>query len=1153
MPKLLNNKRLSLLILLISFNLTGCDLFDSESKDKTDPIEPKPPVIVEPEDPAPPESSQLIISISNSGTSEAVAAGTLTVIADNLALISESDYVVDFINGEAVITINQDSLADNDANGFPDFAGELTVAFSASGYLSTNSKFVVDVFGDNVASMELVELSAENAPEGVALVQESVDLTTVEPTISDEGIEVISIITESDSSNNVTLEIPVDVVLLDDKGVALDTSKLEVVLTAFDTTVEGSADLLPGGLVTQVANANDLAASLSGTNGEVSTSEASEVRFISAGFVSIELTAGDQKASSLNSLAPIQVDIPLSANTINPITDQFVAEGDIIPTWSLSEGDAAWRYEGDGTVELNDNGNLIVGMALTHLSYYNLAWADVEETCSGSIYITDVNGDPYPIHGEVNFNNERASLTDNYNGATDGVFTYKDLPDEPTTFTFVGNSSSKLIEDKTTVVLGENGSIDTDAVVIKGIDLCKSAGSTITLQQTEVPSPVIDIYSVTSYIVEGDIENTIGEVKIRLLDGPENENVSFTYSLLPAPDSAYNTYYYGAVVDGVDFNAVASQVITFAAGETEKVITIDILADTTIEERYKFYQVQLTEASGAIFEKGAESLTVTGYVRDNDALYISDFKILSASEETGKLEVQITTEDAVPTGIENFDPRVSVNFAQAAGDSADYILDFHPDYLGASHSQDKTFNKTIYLPTDVAGVTVFTATIDIRDDNDIEGIETLTATLLSNDLVRVKTEVATVQSVDIADNDVVAAMPTSFTVTKYGSDVVYEGRVSRLLISLDTAPISPVMLDFTTVINGVETIQTLTFAANQSSMLLNVGVANDRIVSFDYDIAVTISSPNAALAGSYENTFRIEDDDVYYADLSVNLNQTEVVEGVVSEVDINLNYYSSHAPIAIGATLHVGANSTATQDVDFTVNEGNTSFTGENQTTPITVTILDDEVSEPSEIIELGFDISSITVPGKTYLYFDYYQFLINSNDDIEDIFTIYKQITIGNDDIALMFINQVGTLKLETDSDSFAEHTIPVTIEVQGAEESGVDVTFNLTTTDGTAQSGIHFGNIPATVTVPAGETSVTFDVPVLSVSLTQAGITEEEISTEVNFNVSMVLSEASRAELIEKDIDFVVSKKDTTVTITYKYIDPTGTGGTGGSSTAG
>ncbi|KGJ94217.1 Calx-beta domain-containing protein [Thalassotalea sp. ND16A] len=1138
------SKALPIMLMSCSVLLSGCDFFDNDKVDeKLVPVEPKDPVIVEPEDPTLPASSQLIVTINNAGTNASVPAGTLTVVDDNLAIIADGDKQVSFNNGEAVISISQELLLDNDNNGYPDFAGQLTLAVNASGYLPTNSKVVIDVYGDNTASIDLVELSADTAPLGVDFVTESVDLTTVEPITNEDGVSVIAVSTDSELGNNVNLEIPVDVVLLDDNGDALDTSKLEVVLTSFDSSVEDAASLLPGGLVTQVANATELATALTDGDSAVSASEAAEVRFVSAGFVAIELTAGEQKASTLNSLEPIQVDIPLASNVINPTTDTFVAEGDIIPTWSLSEGDAAWRYEGDGTVALDDNNNLIVNMALTHLSYYNLAWADVEQSCSGSIRIVDVNGDPYPVKGEITLNNDRASLTDNYNGAADGVYTYVDLPDEPTTFTFTGTtSSSKLIADKTSVTLVEGGSIDTDFVVITGIDLCESSGSTITLQQSEQPSPVIDVVYANNYSVEGDSENSVAEIKLRLLDAPE-EAVSFTYSLQPAPEGTFHSYHVAAV-DGVDINAIASEVITFAPGETEKVISIDILADTMIEERYKYYQVQLTNAQGAIFERGLDSLTFTGRIRDNDAVYISDFKILSADEASGKLMFEITTEDPVPTGIKNYKPYAWVIFKDEEVSSAEYILDYHFSYETPGYNYHNYFVKRVDL---TPGESVFTASIDIRDDQDVEGDETLTATLSAYDLVKIKDTVSTEQQVVIIDNDTLPAAPTSFTVVQFGDDELWEGAKTNLLVSLDTAPVTALSLDYTTTINGNVTTTALNFAADQSSMLVSVGVADDNVVSFDYDMQATISS--TTLNGDYDNTFTIIDNDVHWTSLYVDQDAYEVVEGQTAEVDFNLNYRSTHAPIILTSNISVTDNSTATKDVDFTIAEGGTGFTGEEQQNAVTVAVLDDELSEPSEIVELAIDITNISTPGKTIIDFENDWLYVNTSDNVDDLQTIYKQLIIGNDDLALMFIKDAGVLNLETNTDSFAEHSIPVTIEVSGVAELDLAISFDLKTIDGSGQKGVHFGDVPATVTIPAGESSVTFDVPVLSVSVANAGITDELFTNEINFNVNMKLSAASRTAFDDNGIDFVVSKADTILAIGYKYIDPEAvTGATGG-----
>ncbi|WP_413700003.1 hypothetical protein ACLKMH_22270 [Psychromonas sp. KJ10-10] len=75
--------------------------------------------------------------------------------------------------------------------------------------------------------------------------------------------------------------------------------------------------------------------------------------------------------------APVDINIQISADTINPDTGVAIQPGDTIPTWSYDETTGKWSAESTVTVgsDLNTTTNTYTAtMSVDHLSYWNLDW-----------------------------------------------------------------------------------------------------------------------------------------------------------------------------------------------------------------------------------------------------------------------------------------------------------------------------------------------------------------------------------------------------------------------------------------------------------------------------------------------------------------------------------------------------------------------------------------------------------------------------------------------------------------------------------------------------------------------------------------------------------------------------------------------------------
>ncbi len=1131
------SKALPVMLMSFSVLLSGCDFFDNESPvDDVVLPEPKPPIQVEPEVPVLPDSTQVNLTIVNAADGTPVNAGSLTVLSDTLNVVLAAS---DIVNGQATLSIAQEILTDDDANGYPDFAAKLTVGVNASGFLTTNSDIIVDVYGDNYATTNMVSLLGDNAPQGVTSVVELVDFDSTATIVNDSGVEVIEVSTQdSDSADSdlavVSLQIPTDVVFQSNDGVALDNSKLEISVTSFNADSEQALALLPGGLNAEVSNAADLAAALSDENTQVSVSDSATVRLISAGFAAIEISDGTNHASNISSVSPISIQIPLANGVLNPETNELTKVGDIIPVWSLSSGDVAWLFEGEGEVALNNQNALVVNIDVRHLSYFNLAWADVADTCSGSFKIRDVNGDAFDLAGQIELTSERNRLTDNYNGSIDGILTFDGLPNEPTTFSFYSeNGTALVIHDKTELSLTENGAISNDLAVISGIDLCNTQDGIITLQQQEQPTPVIDLVNNYNYVREGDDGNTIAQFVVQLLD-PPTKAVSFDYTV-----SESNTV---SAVAGEDFVAVNAQTVTFAVGETEKVINVEIIADTIIESRYEWFKLTLTNAVGASFEKAVNSVESYARIIDNDKLTVTAVIVNSANEADAAAHITVTFEEPVTELAAAQHPYLYYRPMAVNGDDAQLYLDFNnPSEYG--------YYSPILL---AAGMTEVEFSIPLRDDLDVEGDEAFAVSLWSNNIVDVTAHRTTAVVIKDNDADIDNQTPTAVNVEVIGADEFSEGQTNYLLVSLDTATNADVSVSYTLELEATGIIEekTLTFTPGQSSQLIPVGIDNDTIVNFDRDLTITISS---AIDGDFSHTFKLLDNDNYYVRLDAYLSQHVAVEGIDDNVVLRYSYTSTDDNITLSMQSSVAPGTTATVGEDYTATLGGESFTGLSEYRESDIVLVNDDVAEPTELLNLMFTATNIQTSGKTVVSFgDDWDYLNSASDSLDNDLFFMQQLTITNDDLARFFITSATTLQLETNEAGFAASGVALTLEMLGLESFAEDLTFSVTAIDDTAQAGVHYTAPEQTATLAAGSNTLTINVDTPPVSNADAGVSEANTHNAVNFGVKVRLSQASVDRLKALDVQWLITQSTSDVTIDYTLLFAP-TGGTGGSSSGG
>ena len=248
---------------------------------------------------------------------------------------------------------------------------------------------------------------------------------------------------------------------------------------------------------------------------------------------------------------------------------------------------------------------------------------------------------------------------------------------------------------------------------------------------------------------------------------------------------------------------------------------------------------------------------------------------------------------------------------------------------------------------------------------------------------------------------------------------------------------------------------TLTISAGDTSGTITIAsIINDTLDENNETVIVTLSSPgNASLGSNQVHTYTINDNDdppsLSINDVSGNETagnrEFTVTLSAASGLAITVNYATSNG------TATAGADYTAISATTLTFSPGQTTKTFD-------VAVLADSLDEANETVTLT--LSSVS-----------------STASISDA---TGTLTITDDDATpSLSINDISH------NETAANRTFTVTLSAA----SGLAVTFNYVTSNGTATAGADYTAISTTqLTIAADATTATFTVAVLADSLNEA-----------------------------------------------------------------
>ena len=532
---------------------------------------------------------------------------------------------------------------------------------------------------------------------------------------------------------------------------------------------------------------------------------------------------------------------------------------------------------------------------------------------------------------------------------------------------------------------------------------------------------------------------------------------------------------------GTDYLAV-DQDITFAAGETTKTFTLNVLGDT-IDEFSEALTLTATSKAGVV-QLPADPTVV--FLRNDDVkIQVSDASIVEGNTGTPKLAFTVTLSQASSHD-------VSVNFATADGTAVS---------TGSSASGGQDYNAATGTLTFAAGETQKTILIDINPDTYGERDEffklnfsnpqhaTLTKTSVTG-TIQNDDDYLSISDAQVIEGGAGTSKVMTFTVTLVRG-VNTQGAIKMNYQTADISGSATAGSDYTAIPSTL-----LTFAANETVKTISVTVLGDSIdESTDEKFNVVLS--NVSNVDHPEQTFStagsrltgvgtiIDDENL------LTVSNASIVEGDSGTLNmvftVNLVNRVGSGTVTVNFAT---ANGTAIAGSDYSTTSGSLTFSSTETTKTVVVPILGDVVREGDETFSLNF-----------------------SNPVGASLATTSVTGTIIDNDPLPSFSITGGTVAENGGSLVF-------TINLSGPSQTPVSVTFN--TADGTAKlSNNDYTATSTTLSFAPGQTSTTVLVPITGDSTIEG---DETVLGLLSSAQGATIGTASAAGTIRDD-DILVS----------------------------
>ena len=643
---------------------------------------------------------------------------------------------------------------------------------------------------------------------------------------------------------------------------------------------------------------------------------------------------------SLASLGNVSATLTLSDGTAttgadytnnSPITVSF-AEGETSKTITVPITDDR-LVEGNETINLtlsNPTGNAILGVQNTAiltildnetpgtLAFSNATFSVSEDgTPVAAVTVNRTGGSDGQVSATIFLNNGTATVPSDYNN-TPILVTFADGEITPKVVTIPIDNDTKFESDETIALSLGN--------VTGGAILGAQSTATLTILNDDTIQPGTLAFSNSQYSVneDGTAINTVTVVRTGGSDG----EVSVT--LIPSNGTAT------ASSDYTDTPIT----VTFANGETSKVVTIPINNDALYEPTETINLTLTNPTNGATLGTQATSL-LSILENDNDVqLNFSDINYTVKEDGTAVTEILVTRSGRM-TGAVSATLSFADGTATGCGCAANSV---NNDFFNGTFTITLADGETSKLvPVQLASLGGSNA-IRIRNDAKVEGNETFTIKLIN------PTGGATIgnqgnATVTILDDDVLPKLTVSIN-----SNVIAENvgnNATTGTVTRDVVTNTPLVVNLTSSDTTEATVpQSVTIDAGQASATFSINAVDDAIVDGTQPVTITATPLNPdtnipLTEGAATNTIQVADNES--PSLTIILDKSLISESGTATATIARNTDPTQA---LTVNLASSDLTEATVPASVTILAGETSAT-------FIVSGVNDGVSDGSQLVTL--------------------------------------------------------------------------------------------------------------------------------------------------------------------------------------------------------
>jgi subtilisin-like proprotein convertase family protein len=527
----------------------------------------------------------------------------------------------------------------------------------------------------------------------------------------------------------------------------------------------------------------------------------------------------------------------------------------------------------------------------------------------------------------------------------------------------------------------------------------------------------------TVTIVESNgIGISIGNTSVQ-----EGGMATFTAYLNAASNQTITVHY--ATADGTatslenDYTST-SGTLTFAPGVTTQTFTVATTNNGAIEGNENFL-VNLSSPAGASILQGQGVGTIMD-VNTLPEIGVSD--TIVAQPLTGTTTATFT---------------ITLSFQSQSTVTVDYTT-----ADGTATTADGDYNKKSGTLTFAPGQTTKTVNVVVNSDTNVEGNENFFLNLSkpSNGMIVKSQGNAIIVNGNAAP---VLNFPSVFTVSESAGNAV-------IPVYLSTPLNQTITVDYSTA-NGTATANngedytttkgTLTFAPYQVVATISVPIVSDTLGEPNENFFVNFKNPVGATLAQTQTTVNILDDDV-----RVTVGNAMVRKSSTSQVTVNVPFYLD-SPSATDVTVTYSTSPDTAVD--------GTDYIG---------------VSNATLIIPAGqlSANAAITIPSNSTFEGNVDFFVTASKTKPGSIVGSTGKVTLVDPNTAGPTLSLSDANVLEGKSETFTLFL---------SKPTNKDISVNYSTIDGTAVAGTDYTGVTnGTVTIPAGQSGVTFTIPTLT-----------------------------------------------------------------------